>query len=200
MPTTRAAIFSTGQPWMPGRLIMLRMRGVIPSAPLPNATSAPGRYVPERLTCRTFRTAFTSIQGCTRGFQIVSEVEKRYTLFGQTGRVLVTGFDSRGRMALLDGTIGLARSTGVNINTALVDARQYRSRLGGVLGLEQPITETVGIFARVSKSAGNVEPYEFTYIDRSVSIRPGTFDQRDSRWHRPDDTVGLAVIDNGIFG
>ncbi len=63
-------------------------------------------------------------------FQIVGEVEKRYSLFGQTGRVLVTGFDSRGRMALLDGTIGLARSTGVNINTALVDARHpMRSRL-----------------------------------------------------------------------
>src|SRR5579863_6543722 len=35
-------------------------------------------------------------------FQMVAEVEKRYELFGKTGRVLVTGFDSRGRMGLLD--------------------------------------------------------------------------------------------------
>jgi high affinity Mn2+ porin len=128
-------------------------------------------------------------------FQIDAEVEKRYTLFGQTGRVLLTGFDSRGRMALLDETIDLAQTTGVNINTALVDARQYRSRMGAVLSLEQPIAEAIGVFARISKAAGNVEPYEFADIDRSVSLGTSI---KGSAWHRSDDTVGLVVIDNGI--
>ena len=128
-------------------------------------------------------------------FQIDAEVEKRYELLGQTGRVLLTAFDSRGRMALLDQTINLAQTTGVNINTALVDVRHYRSRLGGVLGLEQPITEAVGVFARVSKATGNVEPYEFTDIDRSVEAGTSV---KGLPWHRPDDTVGVAVIDNGI--
>jgi high affinity Mn2+ porin len=122
-------------------------------------------------------------------------VEKRYTLFGQTGRVLLTGFDSRGRMALLDETISLAQTTDVNINTALVDVRRYRSRMGAVLGLEQPLTEAVGVFARISKAAGNAEPYEFTDIDRSVSVGTSI---KGILWHRPDDTVGLTVIDNGI--
>jgi high affinity Mn2+ porin len=128
-------------------------------------------------------------------FQIVAEAEKRYELFGQTGRVLVTGFDSRGRMALLDETIAISQTTGLNINTALVEARQYRSRLGGVLGLEQPITEAVGVFARVSKAAGNVEPYEFTDIDRSVAVGMSF---KGLPWRRPDDTVGVVAIDNGI--
>jgi high affinity Mn2+ porin len=128
-------------------------------------------------------------------FQIDAEVEKRYELFGRTGRVLLTLFDSRGRMALLDQTISFAQTTGVNINTALVDERQYRSRLGAVLGLEQPITEAVGIFARLSKTAGNVEPYEFTDIDRSAAIGTSI---KGMLWHRPEDTVGLAAIDNGI--
>jgi len=128
-------------------------------------------------------------------FQIDAEVEKRYQLFGQTGRVLLTAFDSRGRMALLDEAIAFAQTTGVNINNALVDVRQYRTRLGGVLGLEQPITEAVGVFARVSKAAGNVEPYEFADIDRSVSLGASV---KGLLWHRPKDTVGLAVIDNGI--
>jgi len=128
-------------------------------------------------------------------FQIDAEIEKRYELFGQTGRVLLTGFDSRGRMALLDETISLAQATGVNINTALVDARQYRSRLGAALGLEQPITESVGVFARISKAAGNVEPYEFADIDRSVAIGTSI---KGLLWHRPDDSAGLAAIDNGI--
>jgi high affinity Mn2+ porin len=126
-------------------------------------------------------------------FQIVGEVEKRYSLFGQTGRVLVTGFESRGRMALLDQAVAFADSTGTTPNPA--DVRQYRSRLGAVLGLEQPITEAVGIFARISKAAGNVETFEFTDIDRSVSVGTSI---KGRLWHRPGDTVGLAVIDNGI--
>jgi high affinity Mn2+ porin len=128
-------------------------------------------------------------------FQIDAEVEKRYPLFGQTGRLLLTAFESRGRMALLDETIALAQTTGVNINTALVDVRRYRSRLGGVLSLEQPITEAVGVFARLSKAAGNVEAYEFSDIDRSVALGTSV---KGLLWHRPDDTVGLAAIDNGI--
>jgi high affinity Mn2+ porin len=128
-------------------------------------------------------------------FQIDVEIEKRYTLFGQAGRVLVTGFDTRGRMALLDATIALAQTTGININTALIDARQYRSRLGGVLGVEQPLAEAASLFARVSKAAGNVETYEFADIDRSIAIGTSV---RGLPWHRPDDTVGVVGIDNGI--
>jgi high affinity Mn2+ porin len=128
-------------------------------------------------------------------FQIDAEIEKRYPLFGQTGRVLLTGFDSRGRMALLDQTISLAQTTGVNINTALVDARQYRSRLGASLDLEQPITPDWGVFARLGKAAGNVETYEFADIDRSVEAGASI---KGLRWHRPEDTVGVAVIDDGI--
>lgn len=128
-------------------------------------------------------------------FQIDAEVEKRYRLFGQTGRVLLTAFDSRGRIALLDEAVALAQTTGMNINSALIDARQYRTRLGGVFSVEQPITESLGIFARVSKAAGNVETYEFADIDRSVALGAAI---RGLLWHRPDDTMGLAVINNGI--
>jgi high affinity Mn2+ porin len=128
-------------------------------------------------------------------FQIDAEVEKRYEWLGQTGRVVLTGFDSRGRMALLDQTISLAQTSGLNINTARIDVREYRSRLGGVLGLEQPITEAVGLFARVSKAGGNVEPYEFSDIDRSIEIGTSV---KGLLWHRPDDAVGVAAIDNGI--
>jgi high affinity Mn2+ porin len=128
-------------------------------------------------------------------FQIDAEIEKRYALFGQTGRVLFTAFDSRGRMALLDGTIAYAQTAGVNINTALIDVRQYRTRLGGVLSLEQPVTEAVGVFARLSKAAGNVETYEFTDIDRALSLGTSI---KGLLWHRPDDVVGLVGMDNGI--
>ncbi len=126
-------------------------------------------------------------------FQIVTEIERRNQLFGQVGRILITGFESRGRMGLLADAVAQAITTGSAADTASV--RTYRSRFGLSLGLEQPITSNVGIFARVGKATGNVETYEFTDIDRSVSL--GTSVQ-GATWHRPEDVVGLIAIDNAI--
>jgi high affinity Mn2+ porin len=51
------------------------------------------------------------------------------------------------------------------------------------------------MFARAGKAAGNVEAFEFTDIDRTVSVG---LSLKGSRWSRSHDTVGLAVIVNGI--
>jgi high affinity Mn2+ porin len=126
-------------------------------------------------------------------YQIDAEVEKRYALFGQTGRVLLTGFDSRGRIGLLDQAIALAEATDTSPDPALV--RHYRSRIGVSLDLEQPITSDLGVFGRIGKAPGNVEVYEFTDIDRSVELGVSL---RGSRWHRPDDTIGIVALDDGI--
>jgi high affinity Mn2+ porin len=124
-------------------------------------------------------------------FQIVAEIEKRY----EAGRVLVTGFDSRGRMGLLDEAVRVAALTGSTPNPA--DVRRYRSRLGVSLNLEQSLSPDLGVFARVGKAAGNVETYEFTDIDRSIEVGASI---KGLRWHRPEDTIGVAAIDNGISG
>jgi high affinity Mn2+ porin len=126
-------------------------------------------------------------------FQIDGEIERRYELFGQTGRILLTEFDSRGRMGLLDQAIALAALTGSTPSVA--EVRQYRSRLGASLDLEQPLSSDLGVFARVGKAAGNVEPYEFTDIDRTIEVGASI---KGVRWRRPEDTIGVAVIDNGI--
>jgi high affinity Mn2+ porin len=126
-------------------------------------------------------------------FQIDAEVEKRYEAFGHAGRVLITGFDTRGRMAVLDQAVALAAATGTTPNPA--DVRQYRSRPGVSIDLEQTIAADLGAFARVGKAAGNVEAYEFTDIDRTVALGVSI---KGPRWHRPQDTIGVVVIDNGI--
>ena len=73
--------------------------------------------------------------------------------------------------------------------------RQYRSRLGADVNFQQELTADLGMFARVGKAAGNVEVYEFTDIDRTVSTG---LSLKGSAWRRRGDTVGLALIDNGI--
>jgi high affinity Mn2+ porin len=126
-------------------------------------------------------------------FQMDGEIEKRYPLFGKTGRILFTAWDTRGRMGLLDQAIALALATDTPPNAALV--RQYRSRIGGSFDLEQPVTDDFGLFARVGKAQGNVEVFEFTDIDRSKEVGGSL---KGTRWHRPGDTLGVVFLDDGI--
>jgi high affinity Mn2+ porin len=126
-------------------------------------------------------------------FQIILEAEHRHTLFEQPGKFMVTAFDSRGRMGLLDQAVQLAQSTGNPIDISAV--RRYRSRLGVHLNVEQALSTNLGFFARVGKAAGNVETYEFSDIDRSVEAG---LSLKGAPWRRAHDTLGLAFVDNGI--
>jgi high affinity Mn2+ porin len=126
-------------------------------------------------------------------FQSILELEKRHEIAGHSGRLLLTVFDSRGRMGLLTDAVALADSTGGPVDIAAV--REYRGRAGVSMNLEQQLTSGLGAFVRLGKAAGNVEPYEFTDIDRTVS---GGLSLQGASWHRADDTLGLAAIDNGI--
>jgi high affinity Mn2+ porin len=130
-----------------------------------------------------------------REFQWLAELERRHELMGKPGKLLVTLFDTRGRMALLDQAVSVAQATGEDINAVLVDVRRYRSRVGASLDLEQQLSSDLGMFARAGKAAGNVETYEFTDIDRALSAG---LSLQGKRWGRADDTVGLAGIVNQI--
>ncbi|MDP9082197.1 MAG: carbohydrate porin [Pseudomonadota bacterium] len=126
-------------------------------------------------------------------FQIVAELEKRHTLLDHPGKIMVTLFDSRGRMGLLDSAVQLALATAQAVDISAV--RQYRSRLGASLNLEQQLSKDLGFFARVGKAAGNVEAYDFTDIDRSFAAG---LSLKGTSWHREHDTMGLAGLVNNI--
>lgn len=126
-------------------------------------------------------------------FQWVGEIERRYDLWGHPGKLAVTGFLSRGRMGTFADAIALAQATGTPANIAAV--RQYQSRGGASMNLEQEITADLGAFVRAGWADGNIEPYEFTDVDRTVSAG---LSLNGKQWGRPDDTVGLAGIVNGI--
>jgi high affinity Mn2+ porin len=125
--------------------------------------------------------------------QIDLELEKRHEIFGRAGKLLVTVFNSRGRMGLLDEAVQIAQASGDPVDIAAV--RRLRNRLGADLSLEQQIVADLGMFARVGKAAGNVETYEFSDIDRTLAAG---LSLKGSRWARSEDTVGLAGIVNHI--
>jgi high affinity Mn2+ porin len=126
-------------------------------------------------------------------FQWVGEVERRYDLWGHPGTIAVTGFLSRGRMGNFANAIALADITGGPADIAAV--RQYQSRGGVSVNLEQEITSDLGAFVRAGWANGNIEPYEFTDIDRTAAAG---LSLDGKLWGRPDDTLGLAGVVNGI--
>lgn len=126
-------------------------------------------------------------------FQWIGEIEHRHELWGQPGKIAVTGFLSRGRMGDYADAIALAQLTGGPADIAAV--RQYQSRGGVSLNLEQQIVPDVGLFARAGWANGDIEPYEFTDIDRTASAGLSV---QGKRWGRPYDTFGIAGVVNGI--
>jgi high affinity Mn2+ porin len=126
-------------------------------------------------------------------FQLVGEIEERHELWGQPGKFKITGLLSRGDAGSFQAAINLAAITGgpADINAV----RTYTSRPGVSLNLEQQVTETLGVFARAGWADGDIEPWDFTDIDRTIS---GGVSVSGKLWDRPDDTIGIAGVVNGI--
>jgi high affinity Mn2+ porin len=124
-------------------------------------------------------------------YQVDLEAEHRHELFGQPGKIDVTMFESRGRMALYQDAIAYGEANG--LPPELAPVRRYRKRDGISLNLEQQLTADVGMFARLGDAGGNVETYDFTDIDYTASVGASV---SGGPWHRPGDTVGVARVVN----
>ena len=128
-------------------------------------------------------------------FQLVGEIEERHELWGQPGKIKITGFLSRGRAGEFADAVALSELTGQPADINAV--RQYRSRPGVSLNLEQQVSETLGVFARAGWADGNVEPWDFTDIDRTIQAGVSL---SGKLWGRLDDMIGIAGVVNGIAG
>lgn len=126
-------------------------------------------------------------------FQAVIELERRLEFLGRPTRVLVTAYQSRGRMALLDQAVAEGLASGTPVDGSSV--RSFRSRAGIHVSLEQRVSESVGLFARIGGASGNVEVYEFTDVDRSIAAGVTV---NGAGWRRPRDTFALAAVENQI--
>jgi high affinity Mn2+ porin len=125
--------------------------------------------------------------------QWIGEIERRYKLWGQPGKLAVTAFLTRGRMGRFEDAVALAEETGEPADIAAV--RRYQSRTGVGFNLEQQISSDLGFFARGGVAEGSVEPFAFTDVDKTVAaglVLKGT------SWGRADDTFGLAGVASGI--
>ena len=126
-------------------------------------------------------------------FQWIGEIERRHHWRGLDGKVLVTAYQSRAQMARLADAIALASVDSSVPDVSWVRHRDQRS--GFSLLAEQALSSDVGAFLRVGESDGRFEAYEFTDIDRAVSMGLSV---TGTRWHRAADTVGIAWMRNDL--
>ena len=110
-------------------------------------------------------------------------------------------------MGSFEDAIALAAITGGPADIAAV--REYHSRGGVSMNIEQEITSDLGSFMRAGWADGDIEPYDYTDVDRTVA---GGVSLNGKQWDRPDDTVGLpasstafpaehaAFLNDGGFG
>lgn len=135
-------------------------------------------------------------------FEWVGELEKRYAIGQRIGAVRLLGYVNKGNM----GSYADATQLAINLSTTqacpLADltpstacVRHYSAQSGGGLNLEQEISRTVGLFARLSANQGKKETFEFTDINQSLAL--GVLIQ-GSAWGRSQDSLGAAEVINAI--
>jgi high affinity Mn2+ porin len=139
-------------------------------------------------------------------FELIGEIEERHELWGQPGKLKLTGYVVRGTQGDYEQALALYNQYGTNTPTPIASgdtaadywmnaSRSYRSAPGVNFNMEQQVTEVIGVFARAGWTDGRYELWNNTDVDYSgqagVSIK-GT------EWGRPDDSVGVSGNINGI--
>ena len=118
-----------------------------------------------------------------------------HLVLSQPGKVRLLLYVTRARLGSYAAATANALETGQPADIAAV--RDYRSKVGVGLNLEQALTDDLGLFARAGCSQGNVEAYDFTDINATGSLGVSL---KGTKWGRSDDTVGLATAVNAASG
>ena len=126
----------------------------------------------------------------TRG-QYVAELELRYSLWSQPGKLRLMGYLSRGNAGSYAEAVALPLTSPNYPDITLT--RRVRNNPGFAVNVEQAITDQLGIFSRYSLGAGQTEKLGWTDCDASFSVGAVL---KGASWGRPDDRIGIGgVID-----
>jgi high affinity Mn2+ porin len=125
--------------------------------------------------------------------QYLAELELRYSLWSQPGKLRLMGYLSRGNAGSYAEAVALPVTSPDYPDIALT--RRARNNPGFVVNLEQAITDDLGVFSRASLGSGRTEKMGWTDCDVSFSL--GTV-LKGTTWGRPDDRIGVGGAVNGL--
>jgi high affinity Mn2+ porin len=131
-----------------------------------------------------------------KGGGAVVELEERYTIRDQPGKLRLGVFGNQGNTASYREALAIvAADPALDINATTVSIRHTLPKYGFYANVEQQIATDVGLFARASWNDGKTEILSFTDIDRGVSAGLSI---KGSYWGRPSDTIGIGGAINGL--
>jgi high affinity Mn2+ porin len=132
----------------------------------------------------------------TKGGGAIVELEERYAISDQPGKLRLGVFGNQGNTASYRQALALvAADPTLDINATTASIRHTLPKYGFYANMEQQIVTDVGIFARASWNDGQSEILSFTDIDRSLS---GGLSVKGSYWGRPSDAIGVGGAINGL--
>ena len=119
----------------------------------------------------------------TRAWQVIAQLDRFYTINGRPGAIRLLYGASRARMS----------SWGEIFRNGFDSFEQnpsgYRLKHMVALNLEQALTDSLGVFARLSWNDGRTQNWMFTEMDRAVSAG---LSLTGDGWGRPADILGLG--------
>lgn len=124
------------------------------------------------------------------------EVERRHLIDTLPGKISVLGYRNRMVLARFQDATNYIQQTGqqgIQAINYVRNSNQIKSGFG--IHGEQALTNDLGVYARLFKSDGKTETMAFTEADQSISVGMG---MNGNRWQRPNDTLGIAVMQNGL--
>ena len=136
--------------------------------------------------------------------ELIGELEERHELWGQPGKLKLTGYLVEGRMGDYSEALALQAKNPNFVIPPEADTaadywinatRKYRSSPGVNFNMEQGVTNTIGIFARAGWCDGSYELWDNTDVDASVQLGVSV---KGTGWGRPDDTFGIDGVINDI--
>jgi high affinity Mn2+ porin len=122
--------------------------------------------------------------------EYVAELEGRYSLFSQPGKVRLLGFLN----SVFSGSY-IETLNDPALNMDISQTRESRIKYGYGLNFEQAVSDDIGLFGRWNWNDGHNEIMAFTDIDRSLSFGTSI---KGTAWGRKDDTLGLGAAFNGL--
>ena len=135
---------------------------------------------------------FFDSHGPERG-EYAAELELRYSLFSRAGKLRFFGWLNRANMGSYSETVALSIASPNYPDIALT--RRVRNNYGVVVGMEQAITDDLGVFSRASWSPGRLEIIGWTDVSNSFSFG-GVL--KGTSWGRPNDKIGVAGVTQGL--
>lgn len=128
----------------------------------------------------------------SKAWGMVTEFERDYRVAGHPGAVRLLLYHNRAHMGSYQAALDAPERP-----ADIVATRAYRTKDGLGVNVEQEVARDVGVFARLGWSDGRNEAWTFADVDRAASLGVSV---KGASWGRPDDTIALAGVLNGISG